>query len=70
MNGYIKRVLLGVDQFLNAATGGDEDETISSRAGKARCQGRWWGRALCWGLDKIDPGHCANSIEPDEGKQE
>jgi hypothetical protein len=64
---YFKRVLLSVDQFFNAVTGGDEDETISSRAAKARDKGKKWGKVLCWGLDKIDPCHCEKSIEEDEG---
>lgn len=60
-------VLIGIDQLANAITGGDPDETISSRAGKARRQGRWWGCVLCRLLDRIDPRHCAESIEEDEG---
>ena len=60
-------VLIGIDQLANAITGGDPDETISSRAGKARRQGRWWGCVLCRLLDRIDPRHCAEAIEEDEG---
>jgi hypothetical protein len=68
MPSWFKRVLLGIDQLGNAITGGDEDETISSRAGKARAKGKWWGRTLCWFLDKLDPGHCDDAIEHDEGE--
>ena len=60
-------VLIGIDQLANAISGGDPDETISSRAGKARRQGRWWGCVLCRLLDRIDPRHCAEAIEEDEG---
>lgn len=55
------------DQLANTAANGDEDETISSRAGKAAQSGRRWGCILCRMLDWFDPGHCARNIEPDEG---
>lgn len=62
------RIAVGFDQLANVAANGDEDETISSRAGKAARRGRRWGCILCRLLDKLDPGHCENAIEPDEGK--
>lgn len=55
---------IGYDQLANAAFGGNPDETISSRAGKAAKDGRRWGCVLCRLLDKFDPGHCNKSIEP------
>ena len=60
-------VLIALDQRANALTGGDPDETISSRVGKCVRVGRLrWLGAL---LDEIfGPRHCENSIEPDEGK--
>ena len=57
------------DQLANTAFGGDEDETISSRAAKARLKGKRWGCILCRFLDWLDPNHCTNSIEPDEGEK-
>ena len=63
-------VAVANDQALNAALvglSGSEDETISSRAGKAAQSGRRWGCILCRVLDWFDPGHCARNIEPDEG---
>lgn len=63
-------VAVANDQVLNAALvgkSGSEDETISSRAGKAAQSGRRWGCILCRMLDWFDPGHCARNIEPDEG---
>lgn len=63
------RLAVSFDQLANTAFGGDEDETISSRAGKARLKGRRWGCVLCKALDWFDPGHCANNIELDEGKR-
>ena len=59
---------LAHDQLANAALGGDEDETLSSRAGKAARQGKRWACVLCRLLDRLDPNHCEKSIEPDEGK--
>jgi hypothetical protein len=46
------------DQLANAATGGSEDETISSRANRASLKGRRWGCLLCRLLDHIDKDHC------------
>lgn len=63
-------VAVANDQALNAALvgyAGSEDETVSSRAGKAARKGRIWGCVLCRLLDKIDPGHCEKNIEHDEG---
>ncbi len=63
-------VAVANDQALNAALvgrSGSEDETVSSRAGKAAQRGRRWGCILCRMLDWFDPGHCARNIEPDEG---
>jgi hypothetical protein len=64
-------VAVANDQALNAAlvgVAGSEDETVSSRAGKAASKGKRWGCILCRLLDKIDPGHCARNIERDEGE--
>lgn len=60
-------IAVGYDQLVNVATNGDEDETISSRAGKAARDGRRWGCILCRLLDVVDPGHCEANIEVDEG---
>lgn len=62
------RLAVSFDQLANTALGGHEDETISSRAGKARLNGQRWGCVLCKWLDRFDPDHCASSIEPDRGK--
>ncbi|MCK9389864.1 MAG: hypothetical protein M0Q22_15925 [Sulfuritalea sp.] len=55
-------IAIGFDQLVNAATGGSEDETISSRAGRLRREGRGWACVLCWVLDKLETGHCERSI--------
>lgn len=49
------------DQLANAAANGDPDETISSRANRARIERRRWGCILCRLLDRLDPGHCSKS---------
>lgn len=61
------RLAVSYDQLANTAFGGSEDETLSSRAGKAAQSGRRWGCILCRMLDWFDPGHCARNIESDEG---
>jgi len=65
---YFWNVLLGLDQFLSVLTGGDPDETVSSRVGKAAAAGSLMGRMLESCLDAVfGAGHCRNSIETDEG---
>jgi len=56
------RIVLALDQLGNAATGGSEDETISSRAGRLRKEGRGWACVLCRVLDWLQKDHCENSI--------
>lgn len=56
------------DQLWNALLGGHEDETISSRAAKARAAGRRWGCVLCRIVDAIDRDHCDRFVELDRGK--
>lgn len=56
-----------IDQSANAALKGDCDESLSSRAGKARRRGDAWGCILCKLLDAIVPNHCEDAIEFDEG---
>ncbi|OLN24857.1 hypothetical protein DVDV_3850 [Desulfovibrio sp. DV] len=67
---YCWNILLGLDQFLSVLTGGDPDETVSSRAGKAAAAGSQGGRLLECGLDAVfGAGHCRGSIEADEGSE-
>lgn len=75
MRRYFWNLLIWLTQTLNVFTGGDPDETLSSRAGKARRRGSWFGTLLANVIDKIfsylgDDNHCEKSIEPDEGKRE
>ena len=55
------RLAIAVDQLANAAFNGNEDETISSRAARARDKGSRWGCILCRLLDAIDHNHCNKS---------
>lgn len=67
---YAWRIAMGYDQVGNASIKGSEDETISSRAGKAKKRGDRWGCVLCRLLDWIVPNHCEGAIELDEGRRE
>ena len=64
---WLFNILISFDRFGNALFGGDPEETISSRAGKARNADKFWGKALCPVLDWLDPDHCATSIDHTEG---
>lgn len=55
------RLAVAKDQLANAAFNGHEDETISSRAARARDAGRRWGCVLCRWLDALDSDHCDKS---------
>ena len=61
--GYTKRFFLSVDQFANTVFFGDEDETISSRLGRAQKQGNHIANVSCAFLDIFDESHCEKSIE-------
>jgi hypothetical protein len=72
---YFVNQALALDQWANAAGGGDPDETISSRLGKIqRVNGgqipwyRPFAKFLVWGLGEIQKDHCIRAIEEDEGK--
>lgn len=72
---YFINTLIAIDQLGNAILGGDPDETISSRLGKLKLRNNGsipWSRpiskAVDYFLDKIDPNHSIDAIEPDEGK--
>ena len=75
LSKWIVNVLIGFDQLGSAVTGGDPDETISSRLGKLKLRNGGkipWryplSKVINWGLDKIDPGHSVDAIEEDEGR--
>jgi hypothetical protein len=51
---YLLGISLGLNQLVNAATGGRADETVSSRAAAARAHGSHRGAAVCRVLDAFD----------------
>lgn len=76
---YFWNLFVAVDQLVNTILLGDPDETLSSRMGKMVEQwhktpankGRYViSLIICWVLNKIDKGHCKQSIENDEGSNE
>lgn len=80
MRRYLSNLGRWATQTINVWTGGDPDEYFSSRLGKAQ-RGDFGSTAklltspirflvdvLFWGIDGW--GHCAKSIEEDEGKDE
>lgn len=71
MRQYIWNVLISLDQTANTLLGGDPDETLSSRMGKAIAEGRCkLCRPVCWLLHVLDKNHCQKSIDPQEGADE
>lgn len=65
---------IAMDQFANAVTRGDEDETISSRTGKAIYLAYQRGsraapmyRLIRWFTDLVEPEHVFIWIETDRG---
>ena len=55
--GYLRRVLVGIDQAANVLLGGSPDETISARSQRAAARNDWIGKFMCWWLDKIQANH-------------
>lgn len=71
---WLLNIGLGLDQFANSVIAGDPRETISSRAAKARAEGKEWGCVLCrflgWCATRIagkPTDHCAQSVEANVG---
>lgn len=66
---YIWNLLIAIDQLGNAVMGGNADETISSRLGKAKLRDDL--HLAAWALDGflelLDENHSIDAIEPDEG---
>lgn len=66
---YIINILISIDQFVNTIFGGDPDETISSRTGKAVVSGKGYiAEVLNKFLNFFEKDHSVKSIEEDEGK--
>lgn len=70
--GYsrVRNFWIAVDQWGNAMLGGDPNETISSRAAKARNAKEEWGCVLCQFLAFVTQSdHCTLSLEANEGQR-
>lgn len=67
---YCFNVCVGYDQWINAALGGDHDQTISARAGLARRAGSYWGTKFAnfidWLFSPLEKDHCEKAILSDE----
>jgi hypothetical protein len=68
-----RKIGTALDQLVNAATGGNPDETISSRAGKLLelhyaygLRMPLWARVVVWVTHQIEDDHTLRSIERDE----
>jgi hypothetical protein len=55
------RIIIAYDRVGNAATGGLDNETISSRANRGMNEGNLGWCILCRLLDRIDKDHCKKS---------
>lgn len=67
---YFWNLLISIDQFFNTLLGGDPDETISSRIGKAKRNGNKLAIFFTKVANKFfGKGHFIDSIEEDEGSQ-
>lgn len=69
LSEWFWNILISIDQLLNTIAKGHPDETISSRAAKARIRGHRWGCILCAILDFLDENHCNGHIENDRGSR-
>jgi len=78
-NDYFKQTAIDIDRFgnrnfrcflnttmqVNGYAFGDVRETISSALGKNQRDGTlsWFGRRICFVLDKLETDHCKKSIK-------
>jgi len=66
---YGWNLLIVLDEVGNTLTFGDPQETISSRAAKAKANKRVWGCVLCRFLDLFQKGHCDKAIDNNVGSR-
>lgn len=57
--GYVMRVLIGFDMFVNVIFNGHPDETISSRSARAATEGKLWGKIMSKFLNLFQKDHGA-----------
>ena len=58
MVSYFYTIAISFNYFVNAVFGGNMNETISVRSGKARLKGKSWGCILCKLMDFFHREHC------------
>lgn len=63
--GYVHRVLVAFDIFVNVLFRGREDETISARSYRAYLEGKLWGRAMNAFLNFFQKDHGAKAAAGD-----
>lgn len=63
--GYLHRDLVALDQAANVITGGQPDETISTRAAIADTKGKLWGKVVSKVLDVFQKDHGADAAAGD-----
>lgn len=68
-DGWLRNVLVTLDQLGNALTLGDPNETISSRSCKAQLAGEEWGCIMCKFLSWFQTNHCQLALERDKGRR-
>lgn len=68
--GYVHRVLVGLDQFANVIAAGKPDETISSRWARGAEAGKWWGVAGSKFLNLFQSNHGAKAQAGDTARAE
>lgn len=68
--GYIRRVLVGFDQFWNVVSDGLPDETISARSERDALKGELLGKIMVRGLDLIQAHHGEKAEIGDETRAE
>lgn len=68
---YLRNLIVGTNQLINAILGGDPDETVSSRLGKGERDGCRVCRFICVLIDLVtNDRHCERYIENDRGKRQ
>lgn len=68
--GYWRRVIVALDQFLNVVFDGLPDETMSTRIYRASLEGRTWGIVLNWLLCRVQSFHGARATAGDLERSE
>lgn len=63
--GYVHRVLVAFDIFVNVIFRGREDETISARSYRATLEGKLWGRVMNAFLNIFQSNHGAKAAAGD-----